>query len=203
MELEYYQVDGEYGWDQEKFTDPVMKKGGCGAVTACDSCIYFSKYYGKKELYPFDPNNVTSRDYKAFAKMMKPFLGPRMRGIDSLDIYLEGIRGYFKSVGCDYIETSGFSGHEPYEKAEKTVAAQIDAGYPIPCLTLMHTDRRFKDYSWHWFMITGYKKAEDKFMIKVVSYGEWVWLDFKALWDTGYDEKGGLIIFKFRDSDAH
>ena len=35
-------------------------------------------------------------------------------------------------------------------------------------------------------------------MVKAVSYGEWVWLDFKALWDTGYDEKGGLIIFRIR-----
>ena len=34
MELGYYLVDGEYGWDQEKFTDLIMKKGGCGAVTA-------------------------------------------------------------------------------------------------------------------------------------------------------------------------
>lgn len=50
MELGYYLVDGEYGWDQEKFTDLIMKKGGCGAVTACDSCIYFSRYHGKKEL---------------------------------------------------------------------------------------------------------------------------------------------------------
>ena len=32
MELGYYLVDGEYGWDQEKFTDLIMKKGGCGAV---------------------------------------------------------------------------------------------------------------------------------------------------------------------------
>ena len=175
-----------------------MKKGGCGAVTACDSCIYFSRYHGKKELYPFDPCNVTSKDYKAFARIMKQYLGPRFRGIDSLDLYLDGIRGYFKSAGCVDIDAAGFSGHEPYEKAEKTLMDQINSGCPVPCLTLMHRDSRFKDFTWHWFMLTGYEKAKDTCMVKAVSYGEWVWLDFKALWDTGYDEKGGLIIFTLK-----
>ena len=198
MELGYYLVDGEYGWDQEKFTDLIMKKGGCGAVTACDSCIYFSRYHGKKELYPFDPCNVTPKDYKAFARIMKQYLGPRCRGIDSLDLYLDGIRGYFKSAGCVDIDAAGFSGHEPYEKAEKTLMDQINSGCPVPCLTLMHRDSRFKDFTWHWFMLTGYEKAKDTCMVKAVSYGEWVWLDFKALWDTGYNEKGGLIIFTLK-----
>ena len=47
-------------------------------------------------------------------------------------------------------------------------------------------------------LLTGYEKAKDTCMVKAVSYGEWIWLDFKALWDTGYDEKGGLIIFRIR-----
>ena len=46
MEIGYYRVGEDYGWDQEKFSDPLMKIGGCAAVTACDSCIYFSRYLG-------------------------------------------------------------------------------------------------------------------------------------------------------------
>lgn len=75
----------------------------------------------------------------------------------------------------------------------------------MPCLTLKHHDSAFKDFEWHWFMITGYEEREaaanlddlsSRTYVKVVSYGEWVWLDFERLWNTGYDKKGGLIFFE-------
>ncbi len=64
---------------------------------------------------------------------------------------------------------------------------------------MKHKDPRFEDFTWHWFMITGYEEKEDIFMIKAVSYGQWQWLDFKALWDTGYEQKGGLIIYEVKE----
>jgi hypothetical protein len=206
MELKYYTVDGLYGWDQEKFTDPVMKIGGCAAVTACDSCIYFSKYMDRKELCPFDTSSeITSKEYKAFAKIMKPYLHPRWQGIDTLDIYIDGISRYFEDAGETGIEVKGFGGEEPFEKAAAALKRQIEKGIPVPCLTLKHHDSAFKDFEWHWFMITGYEEREaaanlddlsSRTYVKVVSYGEWVWLDFERLWNTGYDKKGGLIFFE-------
>ena len=53
-ELDYFMIDGEFGGNQDWFTNIVMNIGGCGAATACDSCIYLAKYKGMKELYPFD-----------------------------------------------------------------------------------------------------------------------------------------------------
>ena len=53
-ELEYFMIDGEFGGNQDWFTNIVMNVGGCGAATACDSCIYLAKYKGMKKLYPFD-----------------------------------------------------------------------------------------------------------------------------------------------------
>ena len=47
-------IDGEFGGNQDWFTNIVMNVGGCGAATACDSCIYLAKYKGMKKLYPFD-----------------------------------------------------------------------------------------------------------------------------------------------------
>ena len=32
-------------------------------------------------------------------------------------------------------------------------------------------------------------------MVKAVTYGNYEWLDLKELWDTGYEKKGGLILF--------
>ena len=47
-ELEYFMIDGEFGGNQDWFTNIVMNVGGCGAATACDSCIYLAKYKGMK-----------------------------------------------------------------------------------------------------------------------------------------------------------
>ena len=46
-ELEYFMIDGEFGGNKDWFTNIVMNVGGCGAATACDSCIYLAKYKGK------------------------------------------------------------------------------------------------------------------------------------------------------------
>ena len=32
-------------------------------------------------------------------------------------------------------------------------------------------------------------------MVKIVTYSGYRWFDFRRLWDTGYDHKGGLILF--------
>ena len=32
-------------------------------------------------------------------------------------------------------------------------------------------------------------------MAKAVTYGEWQWLDMDELWETGFEKKGGLILY--------
>ena len=94
-ELEHHYIEGSYGGNQEWFNGPMMKLGGCGAETACECCIYFSMHYGL-DLYPFDLNNLTVKDYKQFGAIMKPYLSPRMTGIDRLDIFIDGFRDYIR-----------------------------------------------------------------------------------------------------------
>ena len=85
------------------------------------------------------------------------------------------------------------------QEARAKVIAQIDKGLPIPILVLQHKNPRFADYVWHWFLLNGYEWRETaagaEFFVKAVTYGEWEWLDFKCLWDTGHSEKGGLMLF--------
>ena len=52
-----------------------------------------------------------------------------------------------------------------------------------------------EDYVWHWYIINGYEAFADSFMVKTVTYGTWRWFDLAVLWDTGYERKGGLILF--------
>ena len=39
-ELEYFFVEESYGGNQDLFPDVTMRDGGCGAIAACESCIF-------------------------------------------------------------------------------------------------------------------------------------------------------------------
>ena len=47
-----------------------------------------------------------------------------------------------------------------------------------------------------WFLINGYEERDDTLMVKAVTYSSYQWLDLRRLWDTGYANKGGLILYK-------
>ena len=225
-ELPYFLIDGKYGFDQEDFRDPWMRLGGCGAVTACDTCIYLDLYFGT-HFYPYplyaDEGGVlrrigpTRRDYIAFSRIMKPYLRPRHTGINTLALYIDGFQAFLdqserqtagkksgplteeksgegKKQGRA-LKLSGFSGEETPESAMRAVCREIGNGLPVPCLTLRHKNPVFDDFEWHWFLLTGYQILKERFLVKAVSYGKWLWMDLAALWDTGFEEKGGLVLF--------
>ena len=194
-ELDYFNVDGKYGWDQNDFKDLWMNKGGCACVTACDSFIYMRKYMGKDKIYPYDIDRITSLDYIDFSNNVKPYLRPRITGIDRLEIYVDGVSEFLEDMDEHSISLSEFSGDNSLDNAKNAVKSQIDKGLLVPMLVLMHKNPKYRDFSWHWFLLTGYDEEGDKFLVKVVSYGSYRWFDLKELWNTGYRRKGGLILF--------
>lgn len=195
-ELDYFTIERSYGGNQDWFWDPMMKIGGCAAVTACDSSIYFDCYKGTEKLYPYEKTALTRRDYTRFGMKMKPYLRPRHTGINSLELYIEGYGKYLSDKGCDAIRMEALLGTEPAEQAKQALIEQIDRGLPVPCLILKHQNPLFEDYVWHWFLLTGYDTAGDACMAKAVTYGAFKWLDMDDLWNTGYEQKGGLILYR-------
>lgn len=195
-ELEYYRIGTSYGGSQDWFLDPMMKIGGCAAIVACETCIYFDKFRGTSGLYPYDKERIERRDFTRFGMKMKPYLSPRWSGIDTLDIYMDGFGKYLSDVGCSSVRMEPLYGDERYEKAQEAVVDQIDRGFLIPCLLLRHRDAEFDDYEWHWFFFTGYAALDTGFKVKAVTYGYYRWMDLKKLWDTGHMRKGGLILYR-------
>ena len=199
-ELPHHRIGSSYGGNQEWFSGFMMKIGGCAAETAIECCIYLDQNFNTK-LCPFEAENVTRSDFVNFGEIMKPYLHPRMSGIDSLSIYLEGFGAYLKDVKSD-ITLSGVEGFESIENAKAALISQIERGIPVPFLCLYHRDRRFKDYEWHWFLINGYESFEDTLMVKAVTYSSWEWLNFDDLWNTGRLKKGGMIVINMnKDSE--
>ena len=106
--------------------------------------------------------------------------------------------GYSYGGNQDWFRTfmMRLGGSEPYETAAATVKKQIDAGYPIPTLILNHKDRSLKDYVWHWFLINGYDERDGEMMVKTVTYSGFQWFDLRKMWDTGYNNKGGFVLYR-------
>ena len=129
---------------------------------------------------------------------MKPYLKPRREGVNRLELYIDGFGQYLKEREENSVALSGFDGAAPQEEAAAVIKEQLDSGMPIPYLLLKHKDPLLKDFVWHWFLLVGYEDFEDTFMVKTATYGEYQWMDFKNLWNTGYPEKGGFIIVKTR-----
>lgn len=195
-ELDYFYIENAYGGNQDWFYDYMMRMGGCGAVTACDSCIYLDLYKNTNHLYPFDVGRLTKKDYINFSKIMKPYLHPRWSGIDTLELYMDGFGKYLSEYGDGKPLMKPYYGTQDVPGARQSVVHQIDKGFPVPFLLLKHTGASFRFYEWHWFLLTGYVTFADTFMVKAVTYGSWQWLDLNALWDTGYKKKGGMILFE-------
>lgn len=80
-ELDYFFVEESYGGNQDLFPEIAMRDGGCGAVAACESCIYFARRAGKYKLYPHKLTEIAWEEYHDFAYIMKHYLCPRPNGI--------------------------------------------------------------------------------------------------------------------------
>ena len=196
-ELDYFWVGEEYGGRQSLLPDVVMRFAGCAAVTACDSLIYMTLYKNLKNLCPFSTDQLRGRDYVAFFKTVKPYLRPRLMGINRLEIFVDAFKKFLKEHGTFFLDVLPWSGDHDEQNTVETIKQQIDRGFLIPYLLLHHKNPNFENYEWHWFLLTGYdEKPDGRFMVKAVTYGAYEWLDFAKLWNTGYDRKGGLILFK-------
>ncbi len=193
-ELDYYKVGEFDGGNQNWFKDHWMNIGGCGAITAMESCIYFDKKFNENKLCPINPNDVSREDYIKFGMIMKPYLSPRITGIDKLETYIKEFKVYLNEKNSN-LQMQEFSGNNSVEEAKKVIINQIDKGYIIPYLNLRHQDKSIEDYEWHWFNLAGYEVKEDSFKVKVMSYGKGLWFDFDNLWDTGNNKKGGMILY--------
>ena len=170
----------------------MMRIGGCAAETACDLCVYLDKYKNTR-LCPFDVNELSREKYVSLSETMKPYLHPRMKGIDRLDIYLDGFGQYLKDKNSALI-LSKIEGSESSKTAGQALIQQLDSGYPAAFLCLYHSNPRYKDYEWHWFIINGYEIFEDTLMVKAVTYSEWEWLNFEELWNSKRARRGGMVF---------
>ena len=194
IRLPYFSIEGCFGGSQSWMLDPQMRLGGCAALTACDLCIYLSLQKGYASLFPFAGEPLTKQVYRKFSGIMKPYLHPRITGVDTLKLFLDGFGQYLAAIPHPPLRLSPLYGARPVEEAKQGIAERLQDGFPLPCLVLNHKDKAFSDFVRHWFLILGCREKKGRFQVLAATYGEGVWLDFARLWDTGFARKGGLIL---------
>lgn len=194
-ELPHFAVGSDYGGSQDWCTELWMNIGGCAAVAACDSSIFFMLHKGRRELYPYALADISRKDYVDFTDIMKPYLYPREGGVDRLEIYTDGFGRFLRDRGENAISMSPWPGEHDLSETKDTVKKQIDDGWLIPVLTLQHMHPSMREYVWHWYLLNGYDEQGERFFVKAVTFGAWQWLDFGVLWNTGFDRKGGLVLY--------
>lgn len=194
-ELPHFAVGSDYGGSQDWCTELWMNIGGCAAVAACDSSIFFMLHKGRRELYPYALADISRKDYVDFTDIMKPYLYPREGGVDRLDLYTDGFGRFLRDRGENTISMSPWPGEHDLSETKDTVKKQIDDGWLIPVLTLQHMHPSMREYVWHWYLLNGYDEQGERFFVKAVTFGAWQWLDFGVLWNTGFDRKGGLVLY--------
>ncbi|MCC8061362.1 MAG: hypothetical protein LIO81_11135 [Clostridiales bacterium] len=194
-ELDYFHIGDAFGGSQDWFADWWMNKGGCAALAACDSCIQLQSSGLLGGLYPFDIHHLNKTDYIAFGMQMKPYLRPRVRGVNRLDIYIDGMRNYLKDIKNDSLALSAFSSDEPYEEACARMKRELTEGFPIPFLLLKHRSPALNEYLWHWFMLTGFQEWDGAVYVRATTYGSCEYLSFEELWNSGFPGNGGMILY--------
>ena len=174
-----------------------MRDGGCGAIAACESCIYFARTNGIKNLYPHQSQEISWKEYHDFAYVMKHYLCPRPNGIDTLELFMfqHQIRDQTGIVNLSAYSFNSFLICMCSMKSFhlQSVIMRICKIFTKP----FHKNEKgpLEDYIWHWFILAGYEKKEDDLLVKAISYGEHKWFSLKEMWDTGYDKKGGMILY--------
>ena len=197
-ELEHFYIENNFGANQDEFKDVSLKIGGCAVVAACDTFIAMVLNGFSSSLIPISSDNITMDEYERFSHIMKPYLHPRLSGIHQLSTFTDGITDYLQDH-TDFKEQiliSPVSGELDVSTASRFLMEQINAGIPAAFLLLMHNDKAFSDYQWHWFLLNGYEQLEDHINVQIVTYGEQEWVDFRRLWDTGKKRRGGMVLIR-------
>ena len=109
---------------------------------------------------------------------------------------MDGVSLYLEDENAGYIKLRALDGHESFDTAKRALKEQINEGLPAAYLMLKHQDKKFDFFEWHWFVVNGYEEKVDGFYIKVATYGAAHWLKLDELWETGFDERGGIVFFE-------
>ena len=143
--LKYFYIGNSQGGQQTWSRDPMLKLGGCAIVSVTDILIYLKKFLGVN-VYPYTVDEPSRKDYVEYMRILKPYLGPGFRGVDTLEMYMDGFNKYMSHIDNRSVNVRPVYGEEPYKTAVQELGSSLEKGIPCACLLLKHRDIAFDDY---------------------------------------------------------
>lgn len=145
IRIDYFNIEGTPGGNQDWCTDFWMHLGGCAALAACDLSICLSKNLRLTGCCPYDPENMTKKQYVDFSMVMKPYIHPRMGGVAELSLFTDGYGRYLNDRGYD-VTFDLCPGEKSFEEAEIFLKNALKKNLPVPFLLLRHRDKSLKRF---------------------------------------------------------
>ena len=191
-ELPILRIEGAYGGDQHWFHHPMMRLGGCSTVCACHLAAELALRFGRKNLFPYASGQISRIQFCRFARKVYRYVHPYRRGMPETALFESCFSAYADTVG-ETVQYESLSGTATCQQAEYFIRDVIDRGHTVQYLLLEHADPGIDDIEWHWFTVTGYDDAKE-FDIIFSTWGERRRENLTRLWNTGKEEKGGLLM---------
>jgi len=194
QEIPFLDISGKYGGNQYVFTHLLMKRGGCSTICACHASILLAcQDPSRADLSPIRQLTMRQSEFDAFAADMFRFVYPGERGVPATDLFAQAYLAYAREKGVP-VRIEQLQGSESYAAAEAFIRRMIDDGYTVQYLLLRHQSPSLQQIQWHWFTVTGYDDHDGQgFDILFSTFGQRQVASLSLLWDTGMEEKGGLL----------
>lgn len=194
-----------YGGSQYWYPKFFHRQNSCGPVAAANTVACLSNRQLCDQLSQF-PCAAAAYTKDAFVKRMieaRKFVRPGLMGLTSIEQYGRQTADYAKSTGLKLIPVYGDQ-FDSVEEAWSFIENGLSSGCPVSFLLLMHKSTAFKDFLWHWMIITHLMKdpATDRSQIVISTWGERHVLDLHDLW-TNQGKKGNIRFVYFTvDADG-
>lgn len=189
-------LDGKrhfYGGNQAWFKDEISKKVGCSIVVAADITCYLSKNRAMKGLYKYEDVNIDNyilhmEEISKYLKVNESF------GVISTIYFINKIEEFAADKGIE-LKSSWISLISKYDNIVEFIKRALIKD--IPVAMLMYKNPRLKEYDWHWMTITKIFIIEDKYYIKVATWGECKVFKLEDFYR--YSAYGTLVYFNIKD----
>lgn len=193
-ELDFINIEGFYGGDQNWYRDRFMRMAGCSAVCASEACAYLAGHFpGLRKLYPGDPDNICKDEFVLFMETVFKYVTPGFMGMSSIKRFKRCFLEYACTAGVD-VRLTLLGGESRADEAKQFARNAMDAGYCVLYLLLTHKDKELDEFTWHWFTLTGYEDIGESMQVDFATWGSKHSFDFDRMWNTGTKSHGGMVV---------
>jgi hypothetical protein len=193
-ELDFINIEGFYGGDQNWYKDRFMRMAGCSAVCASEACAYLAGHFPNlRSLYPGDPLDIHKEEFISFMETVFRYVTPGFMGMSSIKRFKRCFLEYASAAGAD-VRVSMLGGEASADAAKEFARRALNAGYCVLYLLLTHKDKELDEFTWHWFTLTGYETDGETMLVDFATWSNKHTFDLGRLWNTGTLSHGGMVV---------